>query len=101
MENIKNYWEVDGNYWSKSKYSEDRARELAKTLKDCKNCIDCSYCKDCESCTNCHHSENCKNCIDCICCENCGSCVECMYCESIQDCTEHKWNKHTKKRRSK
>ena len=54
MENIKNYWEVDGNFWSCDKYSEDRARELAKTLKNCKNCVDCSYCKDCIDCTNCH-----------------------------------------------
>ena len=50
-------WEVNGNYWSKDKYSYDEAVELSKTLVNCDNCLDC---KDCYGCLDCVF---CKYCI--------------------------------------
>ena len=43
-------WEVNGNYWSKDKYSYDEAVELSKTMVNCDNCLDCRDCVDCKYC---------------------------------------------------
>lgn len=43
------YWEVEGNFWSKSKYSKAQAIELSKSLINCQNCIDCLRCGACVS----------------------------------------------------
>lgn len=42
--NIANmpYWLIDGNYFSKNRYQTfDFAKQMAKTLRNCFNCIDC------------------------------------------------------------
>lgn len=44
---MENFWEIDGNFWSRDKYSYDEALEASKTLKECKNCQDCTMCQDC------------------------------------------------------
>lgn len=79
------YWEINGNFWSKSKYSEAQAIELSKTLKNCKYCIDCINCEYCENCVDCFNCENCKNCIDCISCIGCFDCVNISYYQSVKN----------------
>lgn len=59
---MENYWEIDGNFWSKNKFPYDVAKELARTLSNCKNCIDCEWCRDCNNCIEC---DSCRNCNDC------------------------------------
>ena len=70
-------WEVNGNYWSKDKYSYDEAVELSKTMVNCDNCLDCSDCVDCKKCVDCNSCDN---------CENCDGCIDCKYCEVYTDC---------------
>ena len=72
MENLKDFWEIDGNYWSRDKYSYNEALEASKTLYECKNCVDCKYCDMCNSC------EYCFGCNDC---NECESCITCTLCE--------------------
>lgn len=75
------YWEVDGNFYSKSKYSKAQAIELSKSLTDCQNCIDCLNCVNCSDCISCYGCENCGSCVECINCKECKSCLECLSCE--------------------
>ena len=89
MMNKENYWNIDGNFWSKSKYSEAQARKLAETLKFCKNCINCNNCYgcyDCYECQNCENSYNCefcKGCDNCYKCKYCADCIECNTCTNL------------------
>ena len=45
---LENYWNIDGNYYSKDKFAYETAEALAKTLKNCKYCVDCEWCRDCK-----------------------------------------------------
>lgn len=80
------YWEVGGNFWSKSKYSEAQVKVLSETLIRCKNCIDCVNCTECIDCISCFNCENCQSCIDCISCINCQICLDCVSCIMCRDC---------------
>lgn len=73
-------WEVDGNFWSKSKYSKAQALELSKSLINCRNCIDCLNCVNCSDCISCYGCENCGSCVECINCKECKSCIDCIDC---------------------
>lgn len=67
----KKYWIIDGNKWSKNRYSLEEAYKHSKTLKECVNCIDCIECSYCT---------NCINCEKCVLCFNCEDCIDCKYC---------------------
>lgn len=67
----KKYWIIDGNKWSKNRYSLEEAYNYSKTLKECVNCIDCIECSYCT---------NCINCEKCVLCFNCEDCNDCKYC---------------------
>ena len=69
MENLKDFWEIDGNFWSRDKFTYSEAQDLSKTLKNCKGCVDCEWCIDC------------YNCIDCLDCKNCYFCHKCRFCD--------------------
>ena len=47
MENLKDFWEIDGNFWSRDKFAYNEAQDLSKTLKNCKGCVDCEWFRDC------------------------------------------------------
>ncbi|MBR2148125.1 MAG: hypothetical protein IJ965_01620 [Campylobacter sp.] len=82
------YWKVEGNFYSKSKYSKAQAIGLNKTLIKCKNCIDCVNCTDCTDCISCFNCENCQSCIDCVSCINCQICLDCVSCIMCRDCVD-------------
>ena len=71
MENLKDFWEIDGNFWSKDKFAYETAQDLAKTLSNCKGCVDCEWCRDC------------YNCIECDDCKNCYFCQKCRHCDNF------------------
>lgn len=73
---MRECWEIEGNFWDKSIYTEAQARELSKTLVNCQNCYNCSYCSYCVWC------------VWCINCENCSFCKECAEREGFMDCDE-------------
>ncbi|TLD85825.1 hypothetical protein [Helicobacter sp. MIT 05-5294] len=55
------FWEINGNKWSKDKFSEEEAKALSNTLCDCIDCVDCVECKRCEDCKDCISYENFEN----------------------------------------
>ena len=81
------YWIVSGNAWSKSKYTQKEAKELAKTLINCERCIDCSdcrFCSDCSSCSFCSYSRFCSDCSFCSYCMSCSDCSSCSFCSDFK-----------------
>ena len=48
------YYKIGDNYFTKSKYTEERAKEYAETLIKCHDCYDCGHCNQCTYC--CHLS---------------------------------------------
>lgn len=67
MENalkLEEFWIFENkNRFSKSKYTQEEAAELAKMLSNCKDCVDC---ENCENCYNCDDCVNCEDCVDCV-----------------------------------
>ena len=85
-EDLNLFYKISGNYFTKSKYSEEEANEMANTLYQCGHCIDCTNCDYCEDCINCHDCDHCFDCTNCETGYNCYNCEECKGCESSRRC---------------
>ena len=84
-----NYYEINGNYWSKNSHTEDEVKEISKNMINCKNCLDC---EDCRNCVNCFY---CKDCVDCQFCQDCSSCQNCKSCihsNNLLQCKYYEFN---------
>ena len=77
------YW-VDSynNKWDSTKFSEERAEELSRTMKLCNGCTNCSYCTKCRRCDDCHNCIECNTCTKCQHCKYLGYCSDCTFVES-------------------
>ena len=78
------YWEINGNYWSKLKYTRDQAEKLSETLINCTYCTDCRGCTDCTYCTDCRGCRGCRDCRDCTYCTGCTGCTGCRDCTGFK-----------------
>ena len=97
------FWiDENNNKWECKFYTETNATQLSKTLANCSDCINCSYCSnmtncnkcsyccDCSCCTNCSYCRNCSHCMSCSCCSDCIECKKCSCCEgcgNLKDCS--------------
>lgn len=57
------YWKIGRNFFSCSKYSEEKATLAAKILKKCFNCQECHTCISCYNCISCFECVDCQNCF--------------------------------------
>lgn len=104
----REHWCIDGNYYSKAKYSLKEARKISSTNEECFNCIDCINCKrsinlnncrDCEDSNNCNYCEYCRkcyNCTECINCSRCEDCKSCYACEACINCNDKNFGTRAK-----
>ena len=44
MKTLRDYYYIEGNYFSKNIHSYEEALKASKTLVECTNCIDCYDC---------------------------------------------------------
>lgn len=81
---LGNVWIINGNRFTKALYGDDieTAKQYAKTLINCFDCMDCA------NCINCNHCVGCNNCKDCEHCFACNNCDKCAYCSNCNDCSE-------------
>lgn len=79
------FWKIEGNYFTKKKYTLKEAKRLSKTLEGCRGCIDCSFCRFCVDCENCHF---CKSCFECKDAKWCDLCIRCVNIESSLGCED-------------
>lgn len=70
------YWVIGSNKWSKELYTKEEAKQYAKTLINCENCIDCRFC------------QNCQNCDGLLFCQNCQNCCVCTHSRWLNDCVD-------------
>ena len=87
---MSDYWEIDTNRWSKSKYTEEGAKVLSGTLVNCRNMTDCSYCSDssyCSSSSCLSFCSFCSRCLRCLRCSGISDCSFCSYCSDSSDCS--------------
>lgn len=83
------YWvDSNNNKWDITLYSKKKAKKHAKSLNNCKDCINCF---ECGNCVNCFECINCSNCVDCVNCEatsgkNCKNCIHCDNLSYSTDC---------------
>lgn len=84
------YWtDKYQNKWDKTKFSEKEAEYLSKTLIDCQDCINSSFCYNCHTCieiTNCQYCVRCNNCHESNDCQFCYKCLNCHYCIRCINC---------------
>lgn len=81
MKLIDGWWiDNNNNKWLAEWYSKKEAKELSKSLIDCKDCVGCSHCINCSKCIESHVCINCLECVDCFSCTICVACVNCHYC---------------------
>lgn len=76
----KRWYDESGNSWNAEIYSEERAEERSKTLKNCSGCSDCTYCNNCVNCNKCYRCFGCSACFDCQHCSECFDCSRCISC---------------------
>lgn len=51
MKQENGYWvDADNNRWNESRFTEEEAERLSKTLRHCKVCTDCTDCSSCAGC---------------------------------------------------
>lgn len=83
---VEDYFHINGNYFSKVKYTFEDAEKISETLINCKGCIDC---QDCIGCTECRECTSCTNCVNSVGCSDCHSCTECSlcyHCNKLEEC---------------
>lgn len=90
-------WKVKDNYFTCSKYSEERAIILGNGLWHCKECLDCISCYMCKNCIECDRCQYCddSNYCDDSCflnkCSNCRDSFFCYKCEHLNVCVKCSW----------
>ena len=83
-------WITDekGNRCSVERWgSEEKARDVLETNKDCSGCSDCYGCSGCYDCSGCSDCSDCYGCSGCYDCSRCSRCSDCSGCSRCSDCS--------------
>jgi hypothetical protein len=80
-------WITDdnGNKCSVEYFGTQEAAQAA--LDSLKNCRDCVNCSDCSGCSRCSDCSGCSRCSDCSGCSRCSDCSGCSRCSRCSDCS--------------
>jgi hypothetical protein len=73
-------------YWG-SKEAAERALDSLKDCRECVNCSDCSRCSGCSYCSRCSGCSDCSRCSGCSYCSRCSGCSYCSRCSGCSDCS--------------
>lgn len=82
------FWvDTNKNAWDCESYTEVEAKQLSKTLINCKGMLNCCHCNSCRYCASCSYCNDCKNCSRCSYCRSCECCHHCRECSECYNCT--------------
>ena len=81
-------WHIDqnNNKWDTKLFTAEKAAMFSKTLRNCSNCVNCSFLENCQDCQWCDFCSKCKDCDSCFHCRDCANCKHCCFCWACNEC---------------